>query len=106
MGKRPRRNHSPASKAKVAVAAPKGEKSLIELVQDFGVHPNHLFSQTSRHEPAELGPEAINPPLCYALQSTVSKIRVSINNSLAADAGLIQTLRQILLDPATLPYGM
>ena len=31
MTRRPRRNHSPAFKAKVAVAAIKGEKTLIEL---------------------------------------------------------------------------
>jgi len=39
MTRRPRRNHSPAFKAKVAVAAIKGEKTLIELAQDFDVHP-------------------------------------------------------------------
>ena len=38
MARRPRRNHSPAFKAKVAVAAIKGEKTLIELVQDFDLH--------------------------------------------------------------------
>jgi transposase len=38
MARRPRRNHSPAFKAKVAVAAIKGEKTLIELAQDFDVH--------------------------------------------------------------------
>ena len=42
MTRRPRRNHSPAFKAKVAVAAIKGEKTLIELAQDFDVHPNHI----------------------------------------------------------------
>jgi len=38
MTRRPRRNHSPAFKAKVAVAAIEGEKTLIELAQDFDVH--------------------------------------------------------------------
>src|SRR5215218_5860099 len=33
MSKRPRRNHSPAFKAKVALAAVKGEKTLTELAQ-------------------------------------------------------------------------
>ncbi len=42
MAKRPHRNHSPAFKAKVAVAAIKGEKTLIELAQDFDVHPNQI----------------------------------------------------------------
>ncbi len=35
-----RRNHSPAFKAKVALAAVKGEKTLAELAQQFDVHPN------------------------------------------------------------------
>ena len=42
MARRPRRNHSPAFKAKVAVAAIKGEKTLIELAQDFDVHPTQI----------------------------------------------------------------
>ena len=42
MARRPRRNHSPAFKAKVAVAAIKGEKTLIELAQNFDVHPNQI----------------------------------------------------------------
>ena len=42
MTRRPRRNHSPAFKAKVAVAAIKGEKTLIELAQDFDVHPQQI----------------------------------------------------------------
>ena len=42
MTKRPRRNHSPAFKAKVAVAAIKGEKTLSELAQEFDVHPNQI----------------------------------------------------------------
>jgi transposase-like protein len=39
MSKRPRRNHSPAFKAKVALAAVKGEKTLAELAQQYDVHP-------------------------------------------------------------------
>ena len=42
MSKRPRRNHSPAFKAKVALAAVKGEKTLAELAQHFDVHPNQI----------------------------------------------------------------
>lgn len=40
MSKRPRRNHNPAFKAKVALAAVKGEKTLAELAQQYDVHPN------------------------------------------------------------------
>jgi len=42
MTRRPRRNHTPAFKAKVALAAIKGEKTLAELAQLFDVHPNQI----------------------------------------------------------------
>ena len=42
MSRRPRRNHTAAFKAKVALAAVKGEKTLVELAQQFDVHPNQI----------------------------------------------------------------
>jgi len=42
MTKRIRRNHNPAFKAKVALAAIKGEKTLAELAQLHDVHPNQI----------------------------------------------------------------
>jgi transposase len=42
MTRRARRNHTPAFKAKVALAAIKGEKTLAELAQFFDVHPNQI----------------------------------------------------------------
>ena len=42
MSKRPRRNHSPAFTAKVALAAMRGEKTLTERAQQFDVHPNQI----------------------------------------------------------------
>lgn len=39
MARRPSRSYSPAFKVKMAVAAIKGEKSMIELAQEFDVHP-------------------------------------------------------------------
>lgn len=48
MSKRPRRNHSPAFKAKVALAAVKGEKTLAELAQQYDVHPNLINQWRAR----------------------------------------------------------
>jgi transposase-like protein len=42
MTRRTRRNHTPAFKAKVAMAALKGEKTLTELAQQFDVHANQI----------------------------------------------------------------
>lgn len=48
MAKRPRRNHTPAFKAKVALAAVKGDKTLAELAQQFDVHPNQITTWRSQ----------------------------------------------------------
>ncbi len=42
MSRRPRRNHSPAFKAKVALAALKDARTMSELAQQFDVHPNQI----------------------------------------------------------------
>ncbi len=42
MTRRPCRNHSPLYKAKVALAAIKGERTLAELAEQFDVHPNQI----------------------------------------------------------------
>ena len=48
MTKRSRRAHSPAFKAKAALAAVKGEKTLAELAQQFDVHPNQITNWKSQ----------------------------------------------------------
>lgn len=42
MAKRTRRTHSPGFKAKVALAAIKGDKTLAELAKLFDVHPHQM----------------------------------------------------------------
>ena len=48
MARRPRRNHTAAFKAKVALAALKGDKTLAELAQQFDVNPNQITDWKTR----------------------------------------------------------
>ena len=46
--KRSRRNHGAAFKAQVALAAVRGDKTLAELAEHFGVHPTQI-TEWKRH---------------------------------------------------------
>ena len=50
MSRRPRRNHSPAFKAKVALAAVKGDRTIAQLAEHFDVHPNQITIWKSQLE--------------------------------------------------------
>ncbi|MHB8910198.1 MAG: IS3 family transposase [Syntrophales bacterium] len=58
MSKRPRRNHAPAFKAKVALDALKGEQTLVELAERYQIHPNQITEwkkQLLEHAPDIFG---------------------------------------------------
>ncbi len=48
MTKRKRRNHSSTFKAKVALAAIRGDKTISELAQHYEVHPNQIADWKKR----------------------------------------------------------
>ncbi len=48
MSRRPRQNHSPAFKAKVALEDLKGERTLAELAQKHDVHANQITQWKSQ----------------------------------------------------------
>lgn len=48
MTKRKRRNHSPSFKAKVALAAIRGDRTLAELAEQYDVHPNQITDWKKR----------------------------------------------------------
>jgi transposase len=50
MGRRTRRNHTPAFKAKVALAAVKGDRTLAQIAEQFDVHPNQVTSWKAQLE--------------------------------------------------------
>ena len=47
MPRRPRRNHTPVFKSKVALAAIKGERTVADLAQQF-VHPNQITQRKTQ----------------------------------------------------------
>ena len=72
MSRRPRRNHTPAFKAKVALAAVKGDRTLTQLAEQFDVHPNQITAWKAQLEGGAadvFGPGSGNgappSPACY-----------------------------------------
>jgi transposase-like protein len=50
MTRRTRRTHSPSFKAKVALAAIKGERTIAQLADQFDVHPNQITTWKAQLE--------------------------------------------------------
>ena len=55
MSRRPRRNHSPAFKAKVAIAAIKGDRTIVQIAEQFDVHPNQVTEWKTQLEGGAAG---------------------------------------------------
>jgi transposase len=77
MSRRPRRNHTSAFKAKVALEALRGIKTLSELATQFDVHPNQITTwKTQLLEGAEgvFGAEPTGSPPSPDLKDLHAKI--------------------------------
>ena len=102
MTRRTRRNHSPAFKAKVALAALKGDKTLAELAQQYDVHPNQITSWKAQLVNAAAGvfssgsaKEATPPVDLKALHAKIGELTLE-NHFLAGalgKAGLLSAKR-------------
>jgi len=78
--RRPRRNHSPQFKSKVALAAVKGDRTLAELAEQFDVHAQQITQwKTQLQERAaeafgESGPLAVEKVDVKALHAKIGQL--------------------------------
>jgi len=90
MSRRPRRNHTPAFKAKVALAAIKGEKTLAELSQLFDVHSNQITDWKGRlleGAAGVFGADAASAPAAVDVKTLHAKIgELTLENDFLAGA--------------------
>ena len=89
MSKRPRRSHSPTFKAKVAVDAIRGDKTLAELAKLHDVHPNQTNdwkNQLLERAPGVFGADSTVPP-AVDLKELHAKIgQLALENDFLAGA--------------------
>lgn len=100
MSRRPRRNHSPTFKAKVALAALKGDKTTAELSQQFDVHANQISqwkTQLLEHAADAFGGETTaSPPIdLKALHAKIGELALENDflESALTKAGLLSARR-------------
>jgi transposase len=83
MSRRPRRKHTPAFKAKVALAAVKGDRTIAQLAEHFDVHPNQITTWKAQLEGGAsevFGPRVMAPAAPAAdvksLHAKIGELRV------------------------------
>jgi transposase-like protein len=90
MSKRPRRNHSPLFKAKVAIDAIKGDKTLAELAKLHDVHANQIVdwkNQLLGGAASVFGPESTTAAPAIDLKELHAKIgQLALENDFLAGA--------------------
>jgi len=79
MSRRPRRNHSAGFKAKVAMEAIKGERTLAEIAKRHDVHPNQIATWKSQmlermHEVFESPGQATPPVDVKSLHAKIGEL--------------------------------
>lgn len=77
MQRRPRRNHTPAFKAKVALAAIKGDRTIAQLAEQFDVHANQITTWKAQLEGKAadaFGPGSGAEPAAVDVKSLHAKI--------------------------------
>jgi transposase-like protein len=101
MSKRPRRNHSPVFKAKVAIEAVADGKTIAEIAQKHDVHPNQvtewrrqLIERAAGVFGAPVGPEAA-PVDLKALHAKIGQLTLENDflESALTKAGLLSAKR-------------
>jgi transposase len=86
-GRRPHRNHTPAFKAKVALAAIMNDKTLAELAQQFDIHPKQIVdwkNQLLEKVASALFPD--NRPAGAVAQHGVLPASTDLRDRLATEA--------------------